>query len=468
MKKVILAGIAGIIAMNSYGQFTLSGEYRPRGEYRHGFQSVADENQESAFFIDQRTRLNLDYKVSDYEFYLSVQDIRTWGSTSQLNTTDGFMSVHQAWGKVNLTNNFGLKLGRQEIAYDDHRIFGNVGWAQQARSHDAAILQFQKNKTKLDVGLAFNQAAPSSINVDYNLAKSYRDMHYAMFNHKVSEKVTLGLLALNLGQQVDVVDANGDPHKSMQYTQTFGTHTKFDFGKLKMNLNGYYQMGSAPVSPAKDLSAYLFGLEGNYNLTKEFSVGLGYETQSGTSQTDTTSAYTDVVRNFSPYFGTNHKFNGFMDYFYVGNSHGNVGLQDAYLKLKYKKDKWAVGADLHMFMTGLVVEVLDTLSYSKEYTDLVNEGKVTEANDLNVYDYSRASNLGTELDLSFMYKIKPAVTLKMGYSQMFASETLAFLKGVLHTEGDNAGRGRTDQINNWGYVMVIIKPTFFSSAKEKK
>ncbi|MDZ7608893.1 MAG: hypothetical protein U5K79_25710 [Cyclobacteriaceae bacterium] len=30
-------------------------------------------------------------------------------------------------------------------------------------------------------------------------------------------------------------------------------------------------------------------------------------------------------KSFNPLYGTNHKFYGYMDYFYVGNSHGQVG-----------------------------------------------------------------------------------------------------------------------------------------------
>ena len=179
LRNLALTGFVGICAATSFSQFTFTGELRPRAEYRHGFQSVADSNQAAAFSVDQRTRFNLGYNVDDYEFYVSVQDIRTWGSTPQLNTVDGFLSLHQAWAKVKFNKNMGLKLGRQEIIMDDHRIFGNVGWAQQARSHDAAIFQYAKNKSKLNVAFAFNQEGPSLIGTDYTLAKSYRDMQYA-------------------------------------------------------------------------------------------------------------------------------------------------------------------------------------------------------------------------------------------------------------------------------------------------
>jgi len=441
IKKLLLTGVVGLISTASFGQFTLSGEIRPRAEYRHGYKSVADSNQASAFSIDQRTRINLDYKVEDYQFFVSIQDIRTWGSTSQLNKADGFLSVHEAWAKANFNKNLGLKVGRQEIILDDHRIFGNVGWLQQARSHDAAILQYKKGKSKLDIAVAFNQNKSNLVGTDYTLAKSYRDMQYVWFNHEINKKINMSLLFLNLGQQVNVTDASGDSHKSINYTQTIGTHTKFNFGKLKMNFNGYYQMGSPKVTPVTALSAYLIGLDVKYDVTDKFNVGLGFETQSGTSQTDTSTAYTEKAHSFSPFFGTNHKFNGYMDYFYVGSGHGNVGLNDAYLTLKYKTGKWAFGLNTHMFLAA--ADVLDQVEFA-------NSGEIKKMN----------SMLGTEFDFYLSTKINKSVTIKAGYSHLLATETLASLKGVTYTTGPDAGRGRTDQINNWGYVMLIFKPTF--------
>ncbi|MDX2362302.1 MAG: alginate export family protein [Crocinitomicaceae bacterium] len=479
LKKLVLTGIATIVAATSFGQLTLSGEYRPRAEYRHGYKSVANGGQADAFFIDQRTRLTLDYKVKDYEFFFQLQDVRAWGSEPQLGYNDATnaLTIHQAWAKINMKEHWGLKLGRQEISYDDQRIFGAVGWAQQARSHDAAILSYESDKFKLHVGAAYNQIAPGSVGVDYsamyNAAKnkymSYRDMHFLHFNMPIGEKIKLSLLALNIGQQVDYLDVSGVNQTSMQYVQTYGTHLKFDFDKIKFSLNGYYQGGSAPVNPAKPVSAYLFGVDASYQAHKMFSVGLGYEAQSGTSNTDTTGGYNSTSLNFTPYFGTNHKFNGFMDYFYVGSGHMNAGLQDAYLKFKFKKDIWTVGLDMHVFMTGLGVKIWDQQGYIDDQREMGEAGATpAEMAAVDQRGFHMRSYLGTELDLSIGTKINKSVALKIGYSQMFSSETLAHLKGTnwTHNATDHQGQARNDQMNNWGYVMVIIKPTFLIKKKD--
>jgi len=69
--------------------------------------------------------------------------------------------------------------------------------------------------------------------------------------------------------------------------------------------------------------------------------------------------------------------------------------------------------------------------------------------------------LGTEIDLSFGFNLAKGVVFKGGYSMLMASETLAYLKGATYGGNNtNAGQGRTDQNNSWGWAMIIVKPTF--------
>ena len=136
--------LLALFSINSFGQFSLSGEFRPRTEFSHGYKSLASPDQEASLFTAQRTRLNFDYKNDLYKVKLTLQDVRAWGSQKQLVSNEDFAtSVHEAWAEVFFTEKISLKAGRQELVYDDHRIFGSVGWANQARSHDVALLKFK-------------------------------------------------------------------------------------------------------------------------------------------------------------------------------------------------------------------------------------------------------------------------------------------------------------------------------------
>ncbi|MFB6306980.1 MAG: alginate export family protein, partial [Flavobacteriales bacterium] len=219
---------------------------------------------------------------------------------------------------------------------------------------------------------------------------------------------------------------NGDKDQQINYSRTAGTRLVYDKGALNLTGAFYYQFGKD--ASHMDLNAFYGMGQAGYKATENISLKLGYEHLSGTDETD---ANNDENNSFTPFYGTNHKFNGFMDYFYVGNHVNSVGLMDPYLKLRYKKDKFSAGLHTHYFMSA--AEVLDKKAFS--------ETGNREAMD---------NGLGTEVDLTLGYKINPNVTVKAGYSHMFPTETMETLKGV-----------KTSEVQNWGWLMIDFKPDFF-------
>lgn len=426
-KGAVLTAIIATTATVSNAQMTLTGELRPRFEYRHGYKSPADTLQKAAMFVSQRTRLNFGYKAEKFKIGVTLQDVRIWGSQSQLNTYDvNTFGLHEGWAEYSFSKKISMKLGRQELSYDDERILGAVNWNQQGRSHDAFLLKYTDSTFTTHVGLAYNQNGETFVGTSYIIASSYKEMQYLWLNKQI-KSLNISLLALNVGQQ-SPVSVN-----STRYTTTLGTHTEYKTKPFFAGLNFYYQTGVDKNKKA--VSALLGGIDLAYTLKEKFIIGLGYEYQSGQSTTDTTKAYRDVNHSFNPVFGTNHKFNGYMDYFYVGNHIDNVGLQDIYLKLKYKTEKWNAALDVHEFMTA--ADVVD----SKE---LAKTGKYK----------ALSSALGTEIDLTFGYTLSPGVTVMAGYSHFLPTETLGVIKGVKDWKSD----GRTDQISNWAYIMITFKP----------
>ena len=401
--------------IESKAQLTVDAELRPRFEYRHGYKTLFPNNVDAATFVSQRTRLNTGFKLKKLGFYLSFQDVRVWGDVPQLNTADkNGLSVHQAWAKVIFTSDFSTKIGRQEIVYDDHRIMGNVGWAQQARSHDAAKISFHKNNFKADIGYAFNQNGESLTGHELNI-NTYKSLLYAWL-HKDWTDFEASILLLNNGLQYLNED---DPSKNeTRYSQTIGSHLTFKKEKLKVAANLYYQFGKDVTN--NDLSAYLLGLETNYKASNLIMLGLGGELQSGNENGAPSNGENKA---FTPLYGTNHKFNGFMDYFYVGNHNNSVGLIDLYAKANVKMNSKAnINLAVHNFFSD--VNISNTVS----------------------------NQLGTEVDLVFSYQYIKEVNFKAGYSQMFASEGLESLKNNF----DN-------NTNNWGWLMVTINPTLFKT-----
>jgi len=384
MKKLFLIVLSTMGIGMVQAQFSMDAEIRPRSEYRLGTKnSLSITETEATKLTSQRTKLNLNYKTEKYTAKVSVQDVRNWGSGKTLNSIDSTFNVHEAWANIELIKDVSFKIGRQEVIYDDHRIFGSVGWAQQARSHDLGILKY-KGYLEADLGLTFHN---NKGNVEY------QDMKYLWLRKSIKDISISGL----------ILDKDG--------LITAGTHLKAKYSNFNAALNYYLQKQDDEVT---NVDASLVGLDLKYNL-KDFTFGLGYEQQSGNS------AVEDNAENnaFTPLFGTNHKFNGHMDYFYVGNHLGSVGLKDLYASTAYKYKAFKLNATYHMF------------SAAEDITSELD------------------SKLGDELDLSLAYNHSTDVTIKLGHSFMSPTESLVHLKG-----------GDVNSSNHWSWLMFIIKPKF--------
>src|SRR5688572_12234143 len=149
-------------------QLTISGQVRTRTELRNGQGTLQVEDTARALFTSQRTRLNVGYAGHRFKIYTSIQDVRVWGqdaSSINRNTLDAFdgIMLHEAWGEISLVDtgkvvkNFTVKIGRQELVYDDVRLLGNLDWLQQARRHDAILFKFDHKGWTAHLGAAYNQ-----------------------------------------------------------------------------------------------------------------------------------------------------------------------------------------------------------------------------------------------------------------------------------------------------------------------
>ncbi len=175
----LLGLLLGLLPAQLRAQFTLSGQIRTRTELRDGFGSPLNENQDPALFTSQRTRLNVGYEGYRTKFFVAMQDVRVWGQDASTNNRvtnadlNGLM-LHEAWAEIGLLDtaitktgtHLSLKIGRQELLYDDSRLLGNLDWLQQARRHDAAVLKYEQNGFMAHLGAAYNQNRESNCRAD--------------------------------------------------------------------------------------------------------------------------------------------------------------------------------------------------------------------------------------------------------------------------------------------------------------
>lgn len=424
--KIICLLACSIFFFNDlHAQTTIGAQVRPRGEFRNGFKTLTDDTRDPAFFIEQRARLFANYKASKFELHINFQDVRIWGNTDQIYKTDeSLTNLYEGWAKYHFNEHWSLKIGRQALDYDNARFFGNLDWAQQGRSHDALLFTYKNDSTglKLDAGLAFNQNGnePSKLFETFYDGSNYKAMQF-IWLHKTVGSGKVSFLVQNDGRQVA-------SDSTSAYRQTLAALGSAKVGGMNLNGEFYYQTGKNTAK--NDISAFLLALNATFQ-TSITPITIGLDYLSGTSINDSKD------KSFNPLYGTNHKFYGFMDYFYVGNFHGQqgnvAGLLDVYAKANFKLgEKSSLQTHFHLFNSA---------------ADLYDLNNVTQSID---------KYLGSELDLVFTCKLDKNVTLNLGYSQMFASESMEHVKT---TPGDHSA------LNNWAWFMINFNPIIFSSDK---
>ena len=109
---IIVLAIAS--SLNAYSRMTLSGEIRPRTEYRHGYKTLIDTSQRAGIFTSQRTRINFGYIKDNFKTLITLQDVRVWGNQSQANIYDvNTSSLHEACGEYSFNKFVSVRAGRQ-------------------------------------------------------------------------------------------------------------------------------------------------------------------------------------------------------------------------------------------------------------------------------------------------------------------------------------------------------------------
>ena len=421
--KLMLGGLLiGASVQQGFSQMQFTAQYISRGEYRHGYQSLADTSQKGNVFISQRARIMGDYKHDKFKIHVSAQDVRTWGSVANSAIdTKGLFSVYEAYGELAFTKKLSMKFGRQAISLDDDRIFGSLDWTMAARRHDAAVFKYADSTLTIYAGGAYNQNAESNKWNQYTVSGNYKTLQYLWANKMVG-KNNFSFLFLNNGNSYTKVDATTGKKDSITvFSQTVGLRGEHKGDKLSGIVYAYYQTGKDNAN--KDISAYDVCGEIGYKPIKGLQLTLGAELLSGTSQTDTANK---TNNSFNPFYGTNHRFNGYMDYFYVGNHINSVGLLDGYFRVHYTYKKLLVGLNSHYFNAA---------------TDIRDKRK-------GITDKMASKHLGAEFDFTLGYNFSDGVAIQSGYSQIFATTGMQMIKTTSSLKPNS----------NWAYVMLIIKP----------
>jgi hypothetical protein len=470
MKKFLLqtlpAAIFLMLAGTAAAQFTISAEFRPRGEYRDGYTKIHDSTQDAVFNILGRSRLLFDYKNDRFIARFSLQHAFVFGENnySSDTITRNTINMYEGWFQYNFLKNIGIKIGRMELTYDDQRLFGNSNWGPKGATHDVGVFKWEKSEKAYrgDLGFAINNAAPMGAFLASYPLKNYKYMAYLYEQKKfLKDQLTVALIGVtdifqkpgvqvkkttydslpvydNTGNvigytRIPVVTTSTKVNPEMLYGRfTVGGNIGYTWKNLKVFAAGYYQGGH--FIDGKKIGAGFLGGYVSYKVVKPLTLLVGYDWLSGNDYSDTTGLKTKYT-SFSTLYGTAHGFYGYMDLWnsYV-TSGATAGLTDLYAKATLSLgDKAYIEATWRMM--GLAKGYLNKKEGSLPYTK-VDKG------------------LGNEIDVMCVYKPIKNLEINAAYCFFLASETMEKLNNL------NVGTSEWEQ---YAYIMLTYKPTFFNS-----
>ncbi len=377
-----------------------------------------------AAFIGHRARIHVEFPAERFTFYASIQDVRIFGSVPQLNATDTRLSAHEAWGEYRPDSNWTLRVGRQELHFDNARFLGNVDWTFQGRSHDFVLLRYRNGAFRVDAGGGFNQGSERLSGNFFTVSPQYKTAQMLRVEKKFG-KLDLAALIWNDGRSSHSHDSLGNIlSEKIHYLQNFGISTlRFRF--RNNSLSGFLYLQTGKDAQGRRMEAF----DGSAQYSTE--IGLSPEREqklvltTGVEVMSGSRPGTSINRSYLPLYGTNHAHNGYMDYFFAGGRHENsVGLVDVFFRtnLEFSK-RLFVSANAHWF------------SAQAPLTD----GSLAD---------DPGKQLGVEADLTLGWHMSKDLSLQMGYSHLFAGDALKYLQG----------NGDYDSLQQWAYAMLVYRP----------
>lgn len=401
MKKFSLIIMLAVITITSLkAQLSINAEFRPRGEFRHGYKSMFTEDDNAAYFISQRTRLGIAYTNEKYSLRITGQDVRIWGDESLYSSTsvkgdNASVDLYEAWFQLNIGANSHLKIGRQEWVYDDQRLLAKRNWAQTGMTYDGLLLNFDNKDFRFDLGLSLNNDAENTIGNEYTPDKmKFLDFIYWSKNLGESSKITFkGILS---GYQKE------EGSETIYAMGTYGPYFQMNNSKFKLDAYFYHQTGTNKTS--QKVNAYLLSIKAMYKLSNIINIGPGLDLISGNDPAG--NSKTD--HSFDLLYGGRHRFMGDMDYFSsLSKSVSDAGLVDVFAKANFSFNKKnSLNIAYHHFATQNSIP--NPLKISKDFK----------------------KSLGDEIDLMYRYIAEVPAELCVGFALFNTTETMEYLQGI--------------------------------------
>jgi hypothetical protein len=462
---------------------SFSGEILTRLEVNeHGLNNAHtfNDDSDSEDFVVSRVRLNADVAVNDTtSAFIQMSRNATWGANAvdsnntgnatgaangsfQVSDEDNNLGLHQAYFTL---KNFAslpadMKVGRQQIVLDGHRLFGNTIWTVGQQTHDAVRLDHKHDNMSFSYAyiVASEGGTPgnnATVNTDSDVAAHMGYFKYA--------GILGGNLSLTYAGIIDPCGTNGatcttNPAAGDNDQHTIGARQAGQLYGIDYRGEYYYQWGDAnqdaqnlttgasTAGVGVERDAYMFGVRIGKtfkNVTMKPGLTIWYDYLSGTDDDDLTNTNAKW-KSFNPVFDTGHKFYGLQDLF-LGVGTGSessgtaaLGLQDLAIKTKMSPAPgWTLKADYHWFYTAA--------SAASNMTRGVSGKGTNQTTDVGIKETSVTNELGNEIDITLVNKYNANTTITAGFSNYSTTQLFRELRNV-----DGGGA-------NWAYLQFHVK-----------
>lgn len=362
-------------------KLSLGAQLRPRVVMDSG-RDLQDGDLVEREYVTQRARLTLKATHDHgHTIVVQLQDVRQWG---EANGPADFraegLDAHQAYAELALPADISLRLGRQELILDDHRLIGNLGWAQRGFTFDGLTARLKTGKLTL-TGLGF-VLSETDMDPDGTVAPDRAEVALMGLhgNYAMGKALSASLLAISRRNQLNIEDRH-----------TVGLFAKGATSGVSYQLDAYLQLGKLGD---EDISAWLAAARLGYSMSGGWRSGLmlWFEAISGDGKPQGA---------FDTLYATNHKFYGEMDFFLNIPVHtGLLGLQD-------------IGGRLWI-------------------RDLKPVWLYIDAHQLSTMEENAAGDtaLGTEVDAVVKWAYGDALTFRAVYGVMLPEDGLGALRGA--------------------------------------
>ena len=410
MKKILLFTVfsvlvaAPVVAQSIKTEF----EVRSRGELRNGFQEPLADTLNPAWVNNVRTRINFSHASDKFAAKVSLLDTRTLGSTEPGRTGSG-TGVLEAWGEYRFTPQFSFSIGRRALEYDEGRIFSYNNWSNSPAAHDLLLIRYDGPVWSVHAGSAYNNAGDVNFEGVTPYTLTYKTLNFVRVQ-RAAGPLALSAIWVNDGFQSGESGETGAVTRSFRNTVGLNLWRDDPAASTGFRLTGYYQFGRD--RSRRSLDAYLLSLSVQQRLGETYGLRIGGDLYSGSEN----GPDAGKSRTFNKLYGSNHAFNGSMEYW---RSLPTQGLVDIYAGATARfTPKFNLDLTYHYFATARQINP--------------QAGK----------------SLGSEIDLTANYTVSDLLAVQGGWSGYFTTSGTGTLKQKT---------GIPTRFPQWAYIQLTFK-----------